>query len=674
MLFLYFLSASCQESKTENKDRENIHSQTEKSANSDANKALQRDMTTQPELSTFQINENSIFTNSLDVTITTVGSDDAVEMILFDNADCSGKSEWETINTQSNRVLIFNNTEVYISAKVRNSQGVESECISDSIIHDNIPPESHLDIESGLAYTSNDKVDIRIKSTDASEMVLSSTEDDCKENNLWEKFSETISKEINAKDAVNNFYLKTRDAAGNISECVKGSIIHTLGPSLSLLNTPADPNENNTISVLVEGENINEYKYKLLKNNSSCQGEGYGPWTAVSEPISEDTSEEATYTLCVVARNLALKEGYDTFTWTKGIYWNLELETSEANQEMIINFSDLDQITIDWGDGNKETNTNENISHIYETPGTYNLRLKGVVGGIKFRRSLLTKIKSKVQGITGLTTFAETFYGQLSLTGNIPPDLFENCPNVTDFTRTFSYTSLTGSIPADLFKYTPNVTTFESTFERAQQLTGPIPEGLFSNNLLVTNFTATFFYADRITGPIPEKLFFNNPNATSFLATFADTRSLSGAIPGKLFSKNVNALNFDRTFTRAFELNGSIPADLFSNNINATSFDGTFDTAVELTGAIPEALFANNREATNFNRTFYYAVGLTSIPTNLFINNQNATSFNSTFRFSLNLTGNAPNLWETHPTANGVACFNNLTNLDNYDLIPANWK
>lgn len=113
-----------------------------------------------------------------------------------------------------------------------------------------------------------------------------------------------------------------------------------------------------------------------------------------------------------------------------------------------------------------------------------------------------------------------------------------------------------------------------------------------------------------------------------------------------------------------------------------TSFNSTFSNCEGLQ-EIPEDLFNSCPYVTNFSGTFFHCTSLQNIPEGLFDNCSYVTDFNYTFQGCTNLTGNAPKLWERvqngaendyYGTPKGKGCFENCTNLNNYEEIPDFWK
>ena len=89
------------------------------------------------------------------------------------------------------------------------------------------------------------------------------------------------------------------------------------------------------------------------------------------------------------------------------------------------------------------------------------------------------------------------------------------------------------------------------------------------------------------------------------------------------------------------------------------------------------------KEIEDFDYAFKNCTSLTSIPQDLFNNCPNVTSFLGTFAGCTSLTGDPiplwnrvehgeTNGWEGEP--NGLGCYNDCVNLNNYDSIPQYWR
>ncbi len=86
------------------------------------------------------INEGADYTRNNIVQLTFDPSEDADQMLISSKADCSGGT-WESLKTNKLMELSHLNAENTVYVKYRFMGEEETQCVSDSIIHDNIRPE-----------------------------------------------------------------------------------------------------------------------------------------------------------------------------------------------------------------------------------------------------------------------------------------------------------------------------------------------------------------------------------------------------------------------------------------------------------------------------------------------------------------------------------------------------
>lgn len=86
------------------------------------------------------INNGDLYTNLQNVSVQ-ASADNATEVYLTEAFTCDQEGEWYPLNRMGiQRALANLNTNSIIYARFRNDEGAVSDCVSDSIIHDNIPP------------------------------------------------------------------------------------------------------------------------------------------------------------------------------------------------------------------------------------------------------------------------------------------------------------------------------------------------------------------------------------------------------------------------------------------------------------------------------------------------------------------------------------------------------
>ncbi len=341
-------------------------------------------------------------------------------------------------------------------------------------------------------------------------------------------------------------------------------------------------------------------------------------------------------------------------------------------------------------------------------------------------------------GVTGEITerlFKETFRNCDGITGPIPADLFAGvygAPKHQCFRGTFEYMdNISGKIPEDLFARVsgaPAIDMFANTFKYCVRLEGGIPEGLFSGiegAPAIGMFYATFQYTRSMSGQIPQNLFkliSGAPAANMFADTFSQT-GLGGELTAELFA-GLKGAPAEGMFMGTFYDSGvtKISPDLFKGvrgEPRRNMFNKTFHWTDRL-GEIPgklfdgfsgpmeyEAMVQNEdgewvteiRRATGAFANTFSSSQLKSIPEDLMGNTVFGTDdingiFSNMFAGSgdrpSKLTG--PSLKMFYQLEDGTISterkpiyeiwvptydqntYSGATGLEDYDVIPANWK
>ena len=97
-----------------------------------------------------------------------------------------------------------------------------------------------------------------------------------------------------------------------------------------------------------------------------------------------------------------------------------------------------------------------------------------------------------------------------------------------------------------------------------------IPDGLFDNNPQVTNFTSCFQMCSSLTS-IPEKLFDNNTQVTSFVYCFCNCSSLTN-IPIGLFDNNTQVTDFYGCFRDCSSLTVKVQIGSIASSVAVSNF------------------------------------------------------------------------------------------------------
>ncbi|MBX3019524.1 MAG: hypothetical protein KF767_16675 [Bdellovibrionaceae bacterium] len=110
------------------------------------------------------INEGAEYTNSVDVSLR-LEHNDAEEMMISDRADCSG-GVWEPMARKKSWKLSSQNNNIQVFARFRRLHGerwIESGCVMDAIIHDNIAPEIAIVRQPGSLFNNaNQSIEVRV--------------------------------------------------------------------------------------------------------------------------------------------------------------------------------------------------------------------------------------------------------------------------------------------------------------------------------------------------------------------------------------------------------------------------------------------------------------------------------------------------------------------------------
>lgn len=112
------------------------------------------------------INNGADFTNSKNV-ILNISHISATQMYVTDDPTCASGGTWEPISSMKAWELKDRNQQVALYAKFtnENQSSVESECLSDSIIHDDIAPT--LSVGQPAAFTNLSNIEVAIAATDS---------------------------------------------------------------------------------------------------------------------------------------------------------------------------------------------------------------------------------------------------------------------------------------------------------------------------------------------------------------------------------------------------------------------------------------------------------------------------------------------------------------------------
>lgn len=257
----------------------------------------------------------------------------------------------------------------------------------------------------------------------------------------------------------------------------------------------------------------------------------WSPRTAEDEPLRVARLKDFA---ALEAKIAALKERIDALEELPAEgYIRLRIETTSANQSFPLFYQITTEeggyVSVDWGDGNKETlngKTTYSPEHTYAVAGEYVVKLTGskftAVNGNSgsaydnFRAAIREVLSLNMPKDSAGVSLRNTFYGCANLTGSIPA--WDDCITSASFTY-WMCTGLTGNIPA----WGANITNADYTYRSCTGLTGNIPA--WGAN--ITNAGGTYHSCSGLTGNIPEW----GANITGTSYTYNGCRGLTGDIP-----------------------------------------------------------------------------------------------------------------------------------------------
>lgn len=181
------------------------------------------------------INKGDEFTQSQNVWLS-IFADDADSMYITNDSGCHSGGEWTDLRKEYPWVLGEENrlTSVYI--KFKTLAGIESGCLNDSIVHDNLKPEVTFS-KHPEAYTSNKLGQFSISAHDLGSGIQ---EIECLSPNQAEYVSCGTSVTTSTSTQGNQvFRVRARDKAGNVSDPVDYTwLVDWTPPSMEWNKTP----------------------------------------------------------------------------------------------------------------------------------------------------------------------------------------------------------------------------------------------------------------------------------------------------------------------------------------------------------------------------------------------------------------------------------------------------
>ena len=401
---------------------------------------------------------------------------------------------------------------------------------------------------------------------------------------------------------------------------------------------------------LGNGEDTDIYKIELKDGNYEVNyygenGETRNIWSIASKDDSQgsatlepDTGKEALILVYKVQPG-------DTIELP---YYNTYFD---GENEHPANFD----FTVDWGDGQTDTITTDNISEkatytyanldtekeikisitgTFESIAPYNESYEGRQGYDKL-------VKVEQWGTTGVKTIDLSSCSNLTKIAQPTESSFRNLLSVY-----FNGSGIT-SIPDKIFMNCVNL--FEADFSNC-----PIKEINDYAFYGCENLEGIYSFEDNVyLNKIGDYAFYNCKKIEYMELKFYNCNNLT-----------------------------TIGDYAFANCSSVTSFESAFGNCYNLT-TIGDYAFANCSSVTSFGEAFESCGNLTTIGKHIFEGCDNVESYICTFNGCFNLTGKAPELWLRVPNGeendyigipDGKSCFGGCEKLDNYDDIPEYWS
>lgn len=184
------------------------------------------------------INNGAEATNKLEVGLI-LESDSATEMYITNTSDCRTDGQWETYAKRKTWKLATANKSDVVYAKFRktvNDKVIESECVSDAILHDNIPPVIAVHRPAGSLFNLNQmQIELSIVDELSGVGIVTCDSDDTLKSVCGGGIST-----LAISEGLHWLQVQATDKAGNKSEILSDSFVIDLSPPTLVLNsTPA---------------------------------------------------------------------------------------------------------------------------------------------------------------------------------------------------------------------------------------------------------------------------------------------------------------------------------------------------------------------------------------------------------------------------------------------------
>ena len=214
-------------------------------------------------------------------------------------------------------------------------------------------------------------------------------------------------------------------------------------------------------------------------------------------------------------------------------------QAGSASDTFVLPFSSIGSYNcvVDWGDSTSSTITTYNdaaLTHVYSTPGTYQISISGSFGGLYFNNSGdKLKLSSIDQwGNNVFTSMANAFYGCSNMTGNFTD--YPNLGTITSLKDTFRAATL---FNGDISSWdVSNVTVFNTMFYQATNFNSNIDSWNLKSTGSIT-MNNMFQFCTNFNQPLNS---WNVSRVISFYETFANCPA---------FNQNLNSWDVSNATT-----------------------------------------------------------------------------------------------------------------------------
>jgi len=260
---------------------------------------------TPPSGASIVINSGAVVTTTNAVTLS-LSAVDAYEMYITNIVGCSSGGTWEPYSGAKPWTLGQTNATATVYAKFRDRALNVSECVSDSITHDDSAPTGGtISINGGATHTNSTSVTLNLSATDANEMYVTDTAG-CGGGGTWQGYSTSLGWTLGQTNGTATVYVKYRDANLNESSCFTDAIIHDdqvpSGESISINSATAYTNSS-SVTLTLGATGASEM---CITNTAGCSCANPSDWENYSTSKAWTLGQtNATATVYVKYRDAA---------------------------------------------------------------------------------------------------------------------------------------------------------------------------------------------------------------------------------------------------------------------------------------------------------------------------------------------------------------------------------